>query len=352
MTKEKTKIVYTSEHCCIRVNKLAKALMKTGKYEIHGLAKQISYGSQDFDALSFYHNEKQFKNLVASVDADIFLHANEPCHQLNWIREVRPDAKIILDAHDLDSIRVDIMPVAEHRAMTNCDGVLFVSRETQEFILDLHRDQLRNKPTEYVEHYCNEEFLTDEFNPPDIQRRGLVYEGGAQSPPYKEPHFKYRQVYKLFKKLIDQGHELHVMAGNPDVYSTFLNIGGFLYMPQVYPELMKSMRNFRWGLIVWNNPDHDQKQVNLTRTNKEQEYLACGLPIIVLDAPATAEYVKEKNVGLVFDKIEDIVPEALEEAYPEVKKNVDALRPELSMEKHIFKLEDLISKVLGKNADN
>jgi len=323
--------------------------MKTGKYEIHGLAKQVSYGTNELDTFSFYHNEKQFKNMIKELDADIYIHSNEPCRQINWIREARPNANILLDAHDLDSIRVDAMPVEEHRAITNTDGILFVSRETQDFILDLHTHQLIGKPVDYLEHYCNEEFLTSEFNPSGsfTQRRGLVYEGGVQSPPYKEPHYQYRQLYRLFKILVENGNELHIMAGNPDVYATFQNIGAFVYPVQDYPNLMKAMTNQRWGLIVWNNPKGDQRQVNLTRTNKEQEYLACGLPIIVLDAPATAEYVKEKNIGIVFKNIEDIKPEILDEAYPEVKKNVDALRPDLPMEKHIYKLENLISAIIA-----
>lgn len=347
---EKIKIVYTSNHCCIRVIKLAKALLKTGKYEIHGLAKQISFGTKEFDTMSFYHDKRQFQNFIKWIDADIFVHANEPNDQINWIREVLPDAKIVLDAHDLDSIRVNMIPVEEHRAITNCDGILFVSRETQDFVLDLHKEQLRDKPVEYLEHYCNEEYLTDEYNPsgPDFQRRGLVYEGGAQSPPYKENLFQYRQVYKLFKKLVEQGHELHIMAGNPDVQATYQNIGAFIYEPQVYPELLKNMSRCRWGLIIWNNPKGDQKQVNLTRTNKEQEYLACGLPIVVMGAPATAEYVKKENIGLVFEEIKDITPKILEEAYSELKKNVDNIRSRISMEQHIHKYDNLISKVLKK----
>ena len=345
--EKKIKIVWTSEHCCIRVIKLARPLMKTGKYDIHGLAKQVSYGTEAFDKFSFYHNQNQFKNLIRDLDADVYVHSNEPNHQLNWIREVQPDAKIILDAHDFDSLRVSLITVAEQKSITNCDGMLFVSREVKEFILDLHRDQLRDKPTAIVEHYCNEEFLTDECNPPADNRKGIVYQGGAQSPPYKNAQFKYRQVYHLFKQLVDQGNEFHLMAGNPDVFATYANIGAFMYQPQMYGDLMKKMRHHKWGVIVWNNADKSQLHVDFTRTNKEQEYLACGLPIIVFGAQATADYVKMHNVGVVFDKIEDIVPEALDEAYAECKANVDKLRPKLTMESHIYRMESLIERVLN-----
>ena len=345
---KKIRIVWTSEHNCIRVVKQVRALVKTGKYDIHGLAKQVSYGTQDFDKFSFYHNQKQFKNLIRDLDADLYVHSNEPNIQLNWIREVQPDAKIILDAHDLDSVRLGILPIEEHQAITNCDGILFVSKEVQAFILNLHRDQMRDKPTAVLEHYCNEEFLTDSCNPSPEKRKGIVYQGGAQSPPYKNSQYKYRQLYPIFRQLIDQGHEFHLMAGNPDVMATYANIGAFIYEPQVYTSLMKKLQNHRWGVIVWNNADLSQAQVNLTRTNKEQEYMACGLPLIVFGAPATAEYVKEHGVGLVFDKLEDITPEALDKAYAECKANVDKLRPSLSMEAHIHRMEDLIKQVLEK----
>ena len=92
---------------------------------------------------------------------------------------------------------------------------------------------------------------------------------------------------------------------------------------------MKNLRNKKWGLLIFNNAKLDQNQVNLTRTNKEQEYLACGLPLIVFGAPATAEWVKKHGVGLCFDKLEDITPDLLADNYDRLKNNVDALKPSL-----------------------
>jgi len=343
---KKIKICYASWHACIRVIKIAKALKKTGRYSIHGVANQISYGTDIFDSFSFYHNETQFKNAIREIDADIFIYANEPNYPLNWIREVKPDAKIILDAHDLDSIRQGMLPLDEFKAMTNCDGLLMVSEEVQEFIVDLHRDQLRDKPTAVLEHYCNDEWHRMPM-PPIEQRSGLVYEGGAESPPYKTKQFQYRHLYPVMQQLVNNGNEVHFIPGNGDAYNTYGNLGCFTYQPKIYPKLMEALRFKKWGLCVFNNPKLDQKQVNLTRTNKEQEYLACGLPIIVLGAPATAKYVKETGIGVAFNRIEDIKPEVLEEAYPACKVAVDKLAPECTMEKHIHVVEDLIKKVIN-----
>ena len=144
------------------------------------------------------------------------------------------------------------------------------------------------------------------------------------------------------KQLVDQGHELHIMTGNPDATVSYSNMGAFTYEPQVYPDLMKNLLSKRWGLCVFNNPNHDQPQVNLTLTNKHFEYLACGLPIIVFGAPATAKWIKEHKVGLCFDKLEDITPEILEKEYPRVKANVDKIKSGLTMEKHIHIVDELI----------
>ena len=346
MEEKKIRIGWTSEHCCIRVIKLSKALQETGKYEIHGLVNQVSWGTQFFNSLCFYHNKQQFRNSITRMvdQVDLFIHSNEPNWQLNVIKETFPDAKTILDAHDLDSVRQALIPLDEMRALTYCDGILFVSKGVKDFVCRLHEKQLKGKPTAVLEHYCNKEFFQKGLPPQD--RRGLVYEGGAQSPPYKAPNFGYRHLYPIFKQLVDQGNELHLMFGNEDARITYSNLGAFTYSPQVYPDLMKKLLTKKWGLIAFNNPKSDQQQVNLTRTNKEQEYLACGLPVIVFGAPETARWVKEHEVGLCFEKLEDITPEVLDKEYDRVKKNVDELRPTLSMEQHIDILEKLITEVL------
>ena len=345
MSDKKIRICYTSQHACIRTIKISRALIATGRYEIHMISNQVSYGTQFADKYSFYHNKTQFDNLIRDIDADVWIHANEPNAQLNWIRAIKPDAKIVLDAHDLDSVRQGLIPIDEYKAISNCNGIIFVSKEMQDYICDLHKDQLRNKPSVVLEHYCNQEFI-DKPLPPVSQRRGLVYQDGAQSPPYKDKQFKYRHLYPIFKQLVAQGHELHIMAGNADVIRTYTDIGAYLYPPEVYNKLMEKLTLKKWGLCVFNNGDLSQLQVNLTLTNKHFEYIACGLPVIVFGAPATANWIKKYGGGLCFDKLEDITPEILEKEYPRVKAEVDKLRPEYSMEKHIGVLDKFLEDLI------
>ena len=322
------------------------ALKKTGRYEIHGVANQISYGTNIFDAFHFYHNKTQFDNLIKDLDADIFIHSNEPNDQVNWIRAIKPNAKIILDGHDFDSIRQGMIPLDEMKALTNCDGVLFVSAGVKDYIAKLHKDQLNGKPVAVLEHYCNEEWHKMPM-PPITGRSGLVYQGGAESPPYKNKQFQYRHLYPVLQQLVNQGNEVHLIPGNADASKTYANIGAFVYTPKVYPALMEALRFKKYGLCVFNNPKLDQKQVNLTLTNKHFEYIACGLPVIVCGAPATAAWVKKTGEGICFDRLEDIKPEILEKAYPACKAVVDKVAPEYTMERHIYVLENLIKEVMG-----
>ena len=345
-SEKKIKIGYTSQHCCIRVIKIARALMATGKYEIHGLANQVSYGTEYFDTFGFYHNNRQFEKMVGRMDdIDIWIHANEPNHQVNRIRKIRPDAKIILDGHDFDSVRIGAVPLDEMRALTNCDGVIFVSDGVADFVTDLHAAQLSYKPAVVLEHYCNAEFVPDE-TPPGSARSGLVYEGGAQSPPYEGKAFGYRHLYPVFQQLVEQGHDLHLMFGNFDATRSYANIGAQVYEPTMYPELMKRMLRMKWGMVVFNNPVGDQLQVNLTLCNKMYEYLACGLPVICCGAPATADWLQKHGGGMIFNTLAEITPEILEANYDRCRAEADRIRIGLTMETHIGPLDDMITDVL------
>jgi len=321
--------------------------MKTGRYEIHHAAAQPSWGAWLFDKFSMYHGKPQLENLLRDCPADIYIHSNEPCWQLNRIRKMQPDARIILDAHDMDSIRQGLIPLDEHRAMTNCDAVLFPSTQCRDFVMDLHKDQAGNKPSAVIEHYCSDDFVNEtEYDLPVDQRSGLVYQGGAQPPPYNDPRFRYRQLYHIFRQIVEQGNDVHLIFGNPDATHGYNNIGAFVHPAMEYDKLMRELRKHKWGMVVFNNGDRSQHQVNWTRTNKEQEYLTTGMPLIVFGADATAEYVRENEIGLVFERIEDIKPEILDREYARVKANVDKLRPTLTMESHIHRLDEMIQNLL------
>lgn len=338
----KIKICYTSLHCCIRVIKIMSALKKTGNYEIHGLANNVSYGTALFDTFSLYQLNEQFDKYIKDFGPfDLFIHANEPNWQVSRIREIQPDAKIILDGHDFDAIRNDCIPVDEHLAIKLCNGILFVSRETCEYMKLLY-PEIEDKANAVLEHYCNEEFIVKS----NFNRNGLVYEGGIKRPPYQHNRQKYLELHAIFQKIVNQGNEVHIMAGDIDLVEAYSNIGAYVYKPQRYPKMMQKLLTKKWGMVVFNNEKLTEKQVNLTRTNKEQEYIACGLPIIVCGAPATAEWVKTNDVGLVFEKVEDIKPEILEQNYERLKKNVDNIKFDLSMEKHIHIFEDMIKSLL------
>lgn len=106
-------------------------------------------------------------------------------------------------------------------------------------------------------------------------------------------------------------------------------------------ELLKTLSEWHFGLIPllkvdpWSGEPILNHEVALT--NKLFEYLAAGLPVVVSDCVAQAEYVLGRKVGTVFEggNSQDCVRaiEELRENYGLYVKAVESLRPSLVWEK-------------------
>ena len=72
-------ILTVGRHSCIRTYRFSETLKSLG-YKVDLLTGMISYGSEVYDEVAFYHNETQFKNfLYNSKDKyDVIEIHNEP----------------------------------------------------------------------------------------------------------------------------------------------------------------------------------------------------------------------------------------------------------------------------------
>ncbi len=348
------KILQVSAHACIRKIKKTIALKKLG-YEVHGLANQISYGTENFDTYSIWRDEKQFKNALKMYlerGIDIVEWNNEPDHPAWWAREVIDGAgmsdkvKLIVDFHDLDSIRRGFIPKDERMAFNAADGIVYCSIPIQKMTNKLHQV---TKPNIVLYSYCNEGVV--EWNEKDIPNRtGLVYEGGANPVDdiALEQQFAYRSLYNIIKRLVEMGNEVHMYCGNLGAFETYQHTGAVLYPPTMYDEMMKGLTKRKYGILIFNNEDGEKDQVNYTLTNKEMEYLQAGLPSLACWCPESMRHVQKHKIGFVFEHIDEIRDcSHLEKYYPEVMENIKQKRKELVMENYIVLLENLYADVLG-----
>lgn len=346
---EPIRILDIGAHFCIRNIKMCKALKKKG-YHLDALSNKLSYGTDEYEKLFFYHNKEQFKNILHATKGwyDIIKVANEP----DWMITVAHNCgckNLVHDCHDLDSIRFkrdNMTNIDEIRAFNIAAGAIFVSKPIEAYAKDLHKFDI---PTAVLYHYCNEDFLNLYEPGKDLNRTGIVYEGGANPPQTEEnTPFKYRSLYRFFKQMVDMGNEVHMYIGNYDGFETYQDIGAFVYPPTIYNEMMKGMVLRKWGALVFNNEELTEEQTNLTTMNKAYEYIMAGLPIIIMGAPLQAEVLRKYGVAIELEKMSDLgnVEQKWGHLYPQLKANVDRARTLLTMERHIHVIEKLYKSVL------
>ena len=83
------KILMVGKHTCIRVIREAQALKSVG-YEVDLLTNKISYGTDVFSQIGFWHNQEQFTNFLSERrnKYDIIEVHNEPDFMVIWSKEI------------------------------------------------------------------------------------------------------------------------------------------------------------------------------------------------------------------------------------------------------------------------
>ncbi len=323
-----------------------RALKKIG-YHLDGLTNMISYGTNEFDSLHYFHDERQFKNVLYDIKDkyDIIEYDNEPDAPVKWIKDVVGDTKkIIVDLHDLDSIRREFIPIPEQEMFNSADGLIYVSNPIRDIENVLHGVTI---PNTVLYPYCNEGIV--DFDP-ESPRKSLVYEGGANPPDDEQLNaaFNYRSLYGIIKRLVELGNETHMFCGNVSAYKTYQDIGAVVYPPTEYNKMMKELTKFKYGILIFNNETGTNRQVDLTMANKTEEMMLAGIPVLACWCKEMSRIVKKRGTGFVFNHIDEIGDcSSFENKYREVYQNVLQKRKELVMENFIVRYENLIADVLG-----
>ena len=349
------RILVAGAHFCIRIIKEARALMKRG-YIVDALAGNLSYGIDNFDRIYYWNSGnpnvgiRQLKSMlpVLAGSYDLYVWHNEPDFPVKMMYDAGM-GPIVLDAHDLDSVRQNILTVDEIDMFKYADGVVHVSKPVHDWANELHN---YTKPTTILYSFCNDD-IVDYDEEADSKRSGIVYEGGANPPENASgfgESFRYRSLYPICKRVVELGNDLTMYIGNSDALASYSDFGASIFPPTNYTEMMRGMVRYKWGLVCFNNADGTQRQTNMTLTNKWQEYMMCGLPVIVFGAAETARITKELGVGVVLENLDDLgnVDTNYGHLYPTLKANVEKARKILTMEQNIWKLENLYREIISR----
>jgi glycosyltransferase involved in cell wall biosynthesis len=354
----KLNIVMVSGHACVRVQKMALPLLQDG-HNVHLVAQKIPSFWESYKTVSMYSDAGQLINIIdlfeKSNAVDIYHCHNEPSWFVTLLKE-RTKKPVILDVHDtfltrLTSNQEDNMrnagadPVRvtseERTNFQLADGLIFVSDPVRKITCEEFN---LNQPNIAIPQYVPE-FLY-KYN---LGRwlGGLVYEGKVMLPVEIKEHdraygFDYCDYTEVASKCAKTGIDFHLYAArNEPEFEKYFEGKAFIHNPVPYRELLSGITKHDWGL-VGNLIDSPQWQTTLA--NKFFEYIAAGVPIVAINAGACSDIIKEFDIGITVDSIEELA-----ERWPqhrEKRGNLIKRRNEFTMESHLSELTDFYEKFL------
>ena len=356
---ELIRVLHVGWHFCIRCVKQGRSLKSLG-YPISALTHTISYGTDSYDSVYFYHNERQFMSVMKDIGhlfQLVHLH-NEPDHMTVWAYNARKEFgfkwPIIHDYHDVNSVRIGQATKDEIRVFRLADGLVFVSEPCQRLCKELYDFR---QPSVVFSHYCNHEWdKYKNYTPGEedrAKRHGVVYFGGLNPPnhlvpPERRQVFKYRTLYPYMKEAVAQGNEVIIFAGNPDGYQSHLDLGATVFPPTQYDEAMNRMKEYKWGWVIFGDPD--DPQTRNTTCNKWFEVIKCGCVPICCWCEEQERWNKRYECGINLKDPSELgnIEQNFGHLYPKLKARVDEINMtgELDSENHIHSIESLWGRVM------
>lgn len=252
-------------------------------------------------------------------------------------------APVIHDCHDFMTMRLNNQPKeiheAEKFAFENCDVANFPSHRLMQYAVEKYAIK---KPLVTFSSVSKDEYVTN-VNPPAIAEDNvkLVYEGGIGLD--KSNVFPYRKYTSEFNRLSSVGVHISVYPS----YELEINnghLGGAVIECTLgYEELIYELSSFHYGFVGFNSKDCDKytkRYCNVALPNKMFDYFAAGIPVIVRNCDAAAEFVTMRNIGI---NASFLTPQETKEQmvshYKEQRENVLIEREQFCMENEIDLIE-------------
>ncbi len=363
---DKLHILVIHPRFCIRASKQIEALLSTGLVKVSLVIEMKYYESRVSDliksnvkihnmkfrdnALRSYQLQRLIKRLTPSIDI-IHFH-NEPNFPLRVIlskfKNVKP---IVYDIHDMTSMRTNRPEPDEEYAYKNADAIIHVSDKFITYGDEKYGSQ-------------NSHSLLSLPSRTNILKRSkvlrskspykFVYQGGVIDSEFeKRTHTYYRDYFKIFKSILDEGHSIDVFSASDTHRLPTLarlaeeNANFRLNKPLPYKELLPKMHEFDYGIVGFNF-DYDvsdltRDYLNAAMGNKLFDYIFAGIPVVAINADAMSEFIQNHACGFVKTqdtRWSDVIDPT------KIRPDLHTLAEEYSMENQISKLIDIYNNLL------
>lgn len=343
-------VEFISYHCCIRVIKEYLALTNTGEVQIHSTRffSQMMLADMILPIVNhgFYVDKLTLMQIIKHSHFDIYHCHNEPMWFPALVRQVKPEAKIVLDVHDSDFMRYGEIGIEEREQFDSADAFIFPS---ETYRVELSKAfNLGDRLQLVVYSMCNESLIealiADEYPVP--REPGIVYEGGALANPEnwasKRHYPKYRDHIAIVKEMTANGIPFYMFGTDQKYVEAYVDAGATVFGRMPYAGLMKEIGAFDWGFV---GTDCDSPQSQSAMANKMFEYVAAGIPVIVMNSKEMGAWVEKHEVGVHIKSTAEIP--GIYSLHKEFRPVVQEKQNQFTMESQVISIMEFYWKVLG-----
>jgi hypothetical protein len=266
--------------------------------------------------------------------------------------------KVVVDIGDLDTLRSGTVQQHEVDMLNSADGIVYNSETYKEAIIKNGIKITENDATVYP--CANKKFYIE----PLTRKGGIVFQGSILSPFLSSGRYDYRNIFPLLdacqdmkikisvfpsgqsfghskKDYLRRYHKFSKFQSN-DPYPEYIK-GNYVFMfnPVSYEELITEMGNYHWGFMGTHVKD---SYMNHVMPHKLFDYMASGIPVMVMNMKKTSEFVEREGVGVTINEFSDI--KKYYHLWKEKQQAVLEVRDKWAMENHIHKVMNVFQEAL------
>ena len=339
----------------VRAYKQIIELKKHG-FTTYGTADRTTPFHSEYDLFNLYFATPSFSRLMKEVKqrgVDLVNIHHEP----GWMAKIAKNEgnKVVVDVGDLDMTRTGKISQGEVEMLQCADGIVYNSEEYKKTLEKNGIKTTENEVTVYP--FANKRF----YQNPRTLKGGIIYQGNIFSP-YNSSKFDYRNMMPLTdaceemkikislfpsqfskKRVSDYIKKYHKTFGllyNPypeDIPDQYVAV----YNPVEYDKLIQEMSNYHWGFV---GTHIEESYMNYVMPHKLFDYMASGIPIMVMNMKKTSEFVEREGVGVTIREFSDI--QKYYDLWEEKQKNVLKVRDKWAMENHIDKVINVFKEAV------
>ena len=250
-----------------------------------------------------------------------------------YIKKLSRKNRVVFLIHDIQSLRkmnknglekeIKILNLADALIVHNC----FMTQK-------IHELGIRQKQIYELECF---DYLYDKETEAQRDKKAMIYAGNLKKSQFLEEMFR-KNEHVEFNLYGDGWNEVLDEFKNANYQGSFL--------PDVVIEKLKGKFGLIWdGESVKGCTGVVGEYIKINNPHKMSLYIAAGIPVIVWNKAAVAKFVKQYNIGLIvesIDNLEEYISNISDKYYDEMIKNVKKLREKI-VEGYFF--EEVLKKI-------